>query len=75
MDGIEKILNQLNSMDDKLSSMEKALRSEIRTLDSKVDRLTEKVDMTWVAVKELRDDKTELNELRKRIEVLEIKVG
>jgi predicted RNase H-like nuclease (RuvC/YqgF family) len=75
MSDTDKILAKLNSMDDKLSSMEKALRSEIKVTQTEIKAVSEKVDQTWMAVKELRDDKTELNELRKRIEILESKVG
>lgn len=49
--------------------------NKIDNLNSKADKLVENTEQTWAAVKELRNDKTELNELRKRIEVLEKKEG
>jgi chromosome segregation ATPase len=50
----------------------KALRTETKAMN---ESLSGKLDMTWQAVTELRDDKTEINELRRRIDILETKVG
>ncbi|TWH60267.1 hypothetical protein DesLBE_4696 [Desulfitobacterium sp. LBE] len=74
-DKLDLILDRLTAMDRGLKAEIGSLKSEIGSLKSETQAISEKVDMTWRAIQELRDDKTELNELRKRIEILESKLA
>lgn len=77
MDKLDIILERLDALD-RIESDIKALKADHRETSKKLDQLDEissKQEMTWQAVKDLRDDKTELNELRRRIELLESKIA
>ncbi|WP_072772979.1 hypothetical protein [Desulfitobacterium chlororespirans] len=77
MDKLDIILERLDILA-RIESDIKALKADNRETYKKLDKLDEisaKPEMTWQAVKELRDDKTEINELRRRIEILESKIA
>lgn len=77
MDKLDIILDRLSILD-RIESDIKALKADNREVHKKLDKLDEisaKQEMTWQAIKELRDDKTEINELRRRIEILESKIA
>ncbi|CDX02876.1 hypothetical protein SDC9_23717 [bioreactor metagenome] len=77
MDKLDIILQRLDSLD-RIESEIKALKADHRETYkklSKIDGISVMQGLTWRAVQELRDDKTELNELRKRIEILESKLA
>lgn len=80
MEKADLILEMLTSMERAFRAENKLIHEKIDKLSKKVDKLDDKVeiiggklDMTWQAVRELRDDKSEINDLRERVQVLEKK--
>ncbi|WP_245280966.1 hypothetical protein [Desulfitobacterium hafniense] len=74
MDIILERLNILNRIESDIKASKADNRETYKKLD-KLGEISAKQEMTWQAVKELRDDKTEINELRRRIEILESKIA